>query len=102
MRSTQSQNPASRRWHSETEVRGLLKKYRSSGLTQRVFAREAGIGVSTLQLWLRKTRTRADGTHAKKSVWRRKPAVEMLEVDLGAVLPQSGREGYEIELRNGN
>jgi hypothetical protein len=31
----------------------LLADYRRSGLTQRTFAIQAGVGVSTLQLWLR-------------------------------------------------
>lgn len=32
----------------------LLQDYRGSRLSQRQFAKQAGIGVSTLQLWLRK------------------------------------------------
>jgi transposase-like protein len=33
----------------------LLAQYRRSGLTQKQFAAKAGIGYSTLTLWLRKT-----------------------------------------------
>jgi transposase-like protein len=32
----------------------ILADYRQSGLTQKVFAAQAGIGCSTLSLWLRK------------------------------------------------
>ena len=32
----------------------ILERYRKTKLTQREFARQKGIGVSTLQLWLRK------------------------------------------------
>ena len=39
----------------------ILSAYRRSGLPQRDFALEAGIGVSTLQLWLRKAATGLNG-----------------------------------------
>jgi len=43
-----------RRWRSAEEGSELVERYVESGLTQRVFAQEEGIGVSTLQYWLRK------------------------------------------------
>jgi transcriptional regulator with XRE-family HTH domain len=33
----------------------ILRDYQSAGLTQREFASQTGIGLSTLQLWLRQT-----------------------------------------------
>ena len=38
-----------------TQREELLASYRGSDLTQREFARQQGIGVSTLQNWLRQT-----------------------------------------------
>jgi len=44
-----------RRRHSPAQKDRLLAQYRRSGLSQRQFAAKAGIGYSTLTLWLRKT-----------------------------------------------
>ena len=46
-----------RRRHTPAQKDRLLAQYRRSGLTQRQFAAQAGIGYSTLTLWLRKTAT---------------------------------------------
>ena len=43
-----------RRHQSPAQKDRLLAQYRRSGLTQRQFAAKAGIGYSTLTLWLRK------------------------------------------------
>ena len=43
-----------RRHHTPAQTDRLLAQYRRSGLTQRQFAAKAGIGYSTLTLWLRK------------------------------------------------
>lgn len=42
------------RRHTPAQKDQLLAQYRRSGLTQRQFAAKAGIGYSTLTLWLRK------------------------------------------------
>jgi transposase-like protein len=39
---------------TKAERRQLLQEYRRSGLTQREFAAEAGLGLSTLHAWLRR------------------------------------------------
>ena len=44
-----------RKHRTAEEREKILKDYQSSGLTQREFASEVGISLSTLQLWLRKT-----------------------------------------------
>jgi len=42
--------------HATAEQRGkILQSYRESSLTQREFAAQAGISLSTLHLWLKKT-----------------------------------------------
>ena len=43
-----------RRWHTPVQREKILGDYRRSGLSQREFCAQAGIGVSTLQLWQRK------------------------------------------------
>ena len=50
------QNSESLRKHrTPAQRRALLKEFRRSQLTQQDFARQSGIGVSTLQSWLRKS-----------------------------------------------
>jgi transposase-like protein len=46
-----------RRHHTAAQKDRLLAQYRRSGLTQRQFAAKAGIGYSTLTLWLRRAAT---------------------------------------------
>jgi transposase-like protein len=55
-----------RRRHSPAEKTELLAAYRRSGLTQRRFATHAGIGYSTLTLWLRQA---APARNAAKSAF---------------------------------
>jgi len=46
-----------KRPHRTPEQRAqILADYRQSGLTQKVFAAQTGIGNSTLSLWLRKAK----------------------------------------------
>ena len=42
-----------RKWSSAAERTRAVAEYRASGLTQREFARGAGVSVGTLQNWLR-------------------------------------------------
>ena len=42
-----------RKWSSAAERTRAVAEYRGSGLTQREFARGAGVSVGTLQNWLR-------------------------------------------------
>ena len=78
----------------------MVGRYLESGLTQRVFAQNAGIGVSSLQLWLRQA-SRPEA-HCDRA-----GPVSLLEVELDRS-PASGlmrgddlgqcRMLYEIEL----
>src|SRR4051812_48762740 len=85
---------------------GSLEGYGKSGGTQRGFAERMGMGVSTLQYWLRRAR---GGSPRKGAALEGKgkpvPALSLLEVRLGD-FGQSGmaleRPSYEIELRAGN
>ena len=52
------------RRHTPAQKDQLLAQYRRSGLTQKQFAAKAGIGYSTLTLWLRKA---APGSKPPKS-----------------------------------
>jgi transposase-like protein len=108
MRNTRSENKAgNRRRRSVEEVDGILGEYAESGLTQRVFAREAGISVSTLQYWLRrKARAGMKRNRHEAGGARTLPKVSLLEVELdgggaGVGGERSAREGYEIEWRGG-
>ncbi len=51
-----------RKHRSPAQREELLVAYRQSQLTQREFAQQAGIGVSTLQAWLRKAPASADAS----------------------------------------
>jgi hypothetical protein len=50
--------PTARKHLTEAQRQSVLDSYRGSRLTQREFAAEVGIGVSTLHLWLRKAAAR--------------------------------------------
>jgi transposase-like protein len=104
MRKTQSENTGNRRLARETRVEKILQEYRQSGLTQRVIARRAGIGVSTLQLWLRQARLKAgDKAAAERRRPQKENRVSLLEVDVpgwnARRLPEEAR--YELRLGNG-
>jgi len=105
MRNTRSESKAGiRRQRSVEEADGIVGKYAESGLTQRVFAREAGMSVSTLQYWLRrKARMGTKGNRREAGSARTLSKVSLLEVELdgGAGGERIGREGYEIEWAGG-
>jgi transposase-like protein len=105
MRSTRSENRAgSRRRRSVLEVEAILGEYAESGLTQRVFAREMGIGVSTLQYWLRR-QGRPEPQRERRTTCGggTSPEVSLIEVDLAGSAGSGGgvEERYEIEWANG-
>jgi transposase-like protein len=86
------------------EVEEILGEYAKSGLTQRVFAREIGVGVSTLQYWLRRNGQREPGKHRRETRGAETLSeVSLLEVDLGSIARGGSAiaEGYEIEWANG-
>jgi hypothetical protein len=60
MQSTQSQETAGSRQRGKAEVEALVEAYRNSGLTQRAFAREAGVAFSSLQRWVQKAREKQE------------------------------------------
>jgi transposase-like protein len=109
MRNTRSENKAgSRRRRSAVEADEILERYAESGLTQRVFAREAGIGVSTLQYWLRrKAQMGMKGHRRKTGSPQALSKVSLLEVELAGEVrgevrgERRVREGYEIEWAEG-
>jgi transposase-like protein len=105
MRNTRSENRTdSRRRRSAEEADGILGEYAKSGLTQRVFARETGIGVSTLQYWLRrKARMGMKGHRREAGSAQSLSEVSLLEVELDgeARSERRAREGYEIEWAGG-
>jgi transposase-like protein len=91
------------------EATALVEQYLESGLTQRVFARRHGIGVSTLQLWLRQFRegkrpgSKRTPRQSSSQRSRHSPEIALLEVDLSeAGVSPAGNPapspGYEIEL----
>jgi transposase-like protein len=47
------QNKARRKHRTPAQRQQVLADYRRSGLSQKAFAAQVGVGVSTLQLWLR-------------------------------------------------
>jgi transposase-like protein len=108
MRSTRSKKAAGQ-WRRTVEERAeVVGRYEESERTQRVFAREEGIGVSTLQLWLRQARGDEAGARPSASEARngsgRAESISLLEVKLeGARSAANGRDaaGYEVELGGG-
>jgi transposase-like protein len=87
-----------------------VARYIESGLGQRDFAREEGIGVSTLQLWLRQVRANAGKAAQRGSrppaAGGRSAPLRLLEVELAGGSGKSREEPlgngiYEVELRGG-
>jgi hypothetical protein len=100
-KNTRSHQTGSRR-RTASEIEEILEGYRNSGHTQRVFAQEAGIGVSTLQLWLRQVRSKRRVLRGKTSPGAKPPGISLLEVDLAAPAMLTGcPQLYEIELSGG-
>src|SRR5580658_4647280 len=58
-----------RRHRTSTQRQSILQDYRRSRTTQREFAAQAGVSVSTLQAWLRKASARAARPCANDSVF---------------------------------
>jgi hypothetical protein len=54
-----SNRTAARKHRTPVQREQILRAYRRTSLVQREFAARAGIGLSTLQLWLRKAATGA-------------------------------------------
>ena len=110
MRSSESQNKAdSRRRWTVVEAEEILEAYRKSGKTQRVFAGEMGIGVSSLQYWLRRSRKRLEeGRPLGEAGQQESPLgaeatpLSLLEVKLDRGRGVRGdRSGFEIEWPGG-
>jgi transposase-like protein len=109
MRKTQTrtqtpQQAGARRQRQGGKAEQILEQYSKSGLTQRVFAREVGVGLSTLQLWLRQARLSAESGTRRASTPKRAKALSLLEVELdGGSVPTWQQAGarYEMELTNG-
>ena len=105
MRNTRPEKKAgSWRRRSVLEVEEILEEYAKSGLTQRMFAREIGVGVSTLQYWLRRKREgKTRGPRLETRGAETLPEVSLLEVDLGGMARGGSAiaERYEIEWPNG-
>ena len=108
MRSTRSTKAAGkRRQRTIAERAEVVARYAESGRTQRVFAREEGIGVSTLQLWRRQVRAqeggRRDGGRERPAEPVRVEPLALLEVGLaeGSGAGRGRARGYEVELAGG-
>jgi len=110
MRNTRSKKESRQRRRRTMEERAeVVGRYVESGQTQRVFAHGEGIGVSTLQLWLRQVSAAAEAGRGQSSRDRRgsSSAVEpisLLEVELEEPRSEASRReaaGYEMELRCG-
>jgi transposase-like protein len=93
----------SRRRRTEAEAHAILARYWKSGLTQRVFARKAGMSVSTLQYWLRRARSSNVEKPRKAGRSVSTSSISLLGVELDGPLPLGARSvgGYEIEMSGG-
>src|SRR5438105_1531596 len=91
-----------KRYRTKTEREGILEEFVESGLGQRAFCEERGIGIGTFQYWLRKTRESEDSREVEPES---APLVEVkLEANGGALWGVEGsRESaeYEVVLRDG-
>lgn len=67
----------------------MLHEYRRSGLTQRAFATEAGIGLSTLHAWLR-----------REPMDRKEESVQFISLPGPGVATGKAPAAYRIELPN--
>lgn len=77
--------------------------YWQSGHTQRVFAREAGISVSSLQSWLRLAGPQGTKNPRKAGQAVTARSVPLLEVELAEAAPETPERTarYEIEVPSG-
>jgi hypothetical protein len=74
--------------HTSAQREKILTAYRRSALPQREFCAQAGIGLSTLQLWLRKNARTAS------------PTSEFVEIPNLVAAPRANAV-YRLHLRNG-
>ena len=74
------------------EVQTLVHEYRKSGLTQREYAQQVGVALSTVARWVRGGSTRP---HARRS----KP--KFVEVEMSAAHPVGSDGVYQIDLPGG-
>lgn len=83
-----------RRHRTAAERAQILDQYHQSGLTQKVFAAEAGISCSALSSWLRRDLTNADG-HQPQFV----PVPNLLAAGRGsAAYRLQWPDGFTLEL----
>ena len=88
------------RSHAPADKEQILSRYEASRLSQREFARQQGLGLSTLQLWLRQRRQA--GRHGPSSSGTSGPLVEVALPAVSSLpwLSSARARGplYEIEL----
>jgi lambda repressor-like predicted transcriptional regulator len=72
---------------SREEIAELIASYRQSGQRQREFCQQRGIGLSTLQNYLRRERTKGQQKHRR-----------LLEVEVVAKRSTAARETQALEL----
>jgi len=104
MRNTHhAKTTGSRRRRTEMEAEAILARYWQSGRTQRVFAQEVGMSVSTLQYWLRRARSWTEEEPCKAGHAVAASGISLLEVELADPSPRGARSGghYEIEMGSG-
>ena len=94
-----------KRWtrRSEVEIRGLLEDLTASGLSQRAFAEERGIPLSTLTWWRKKLDR--DGRKPRRRKEPDLPALVPIVIspEQGSATSFGGRPaGFEVELRSGH
>jgi len=77
-----------RKWRTPAQREKILGDYRRSRLSQREFSAQAGIGLSTLQLWLRNDARSPS------------PTSEFVEIPNLVAAPR-GNAVYRLHLRNG-
>ena len=83
--------PVVRRRYAAAEIQQILEQCHASGLTQRQFAQQAGLGYSTLTNWL---------SRAKRGQLARPAGPQWLPVEVvpGAARPAAG---YQIQWPDG-
>jgi hypothetical protein len=83
-------------------VRDLLVGYHKSTLTQRQFANSSGIGLSTLQRYLRFQRDPNFKGYRQKAQPKRQPIPRLLEVALPSVSSMADNAPWQWQLRLAN
>jgi len=75
------------------EIERLVHEFGKSGLTQRQYAEQLGVALSTLTRWLREGGKRVPGPRVAKP--------KFIEVDMDAVSPRAAHGVYQIDLPGG-